>query len=165
MASRTKEEMEKKIDQKEKEIEDDGRRNSEILSERVRSISLAIMGLSWTFILANLTSNTQSGSGLISTGKLLIPILISAIALLCDFVQYTFNQYAIDSRLKEFPNLELLNDDKLREQYEKLILNEDKPDKSKDSESKAQSVFQWKVGFTIASVVSFIFIMFPAIFT
>jgi hypothetical protein len=77
--------------EKRKEIEDNGRKNSEILSERIRVTSLAIMGLSWTFIVSNLTSNIQGGAGLISTRSLLSPILFSASALFSDFLQYMLN--------------------------------------------------------------------------
>jgi single-stranded DNA-specific DHH superfamily exonuclease len=89
------------INEKRKEIKDDARKNSETLSERTRVISLAIIGLSWTFILANLTSNTSAGAGLIETKKLLIPILFSALALAFDFLQYLLNQFLLDNLRKK----------------------------------------------------------------
>jgi hypothetical protein len=46
---------------------------SAIISDRVRTISLAILGLCWVFIVANLTSNTSDGANLTDTKYLLIP--------------------------------------------------------------------------------------------
>jgi hypothetical protein len=61
---------------------------SAIISDRVRTISLAILGLCWVFIVANLTSNTSDGANLTDTKYLLIPAFFSILTLFLDFVQY-----------------------------------------------------------------------------
>jgi hypothetical protein len=96
-------------------IRKDAEEISGSLSDRVRVISVAILGLCWTFIIANLTSNTQAGAGLIDIKKLIFPLLFSVITLFLDFFHYLLNHVSINiyideirssiRRTGEFPNL------------------------------------------------------------
>ena len=65
------------------DIRNDGRKNSELLSERARIVSLSVIGLCWSFIIANLTKNPQSGAGLVSTKSLLNPLFLFPSSLYC----------------------------------------------------------------------------------
>ena len=142
------------------DIRNDGRKNSGLLSERARIVSLSAIGLCWSFIIANLAKSPQSGAGLVSTKSLLYPIFLSLFALLSDFLQYVLYQASINYRLSRMPKV--YNAQMLEELYT-YLRSGSRPRLSKVLDNAAQVVYTLKVLSTILAVIIFARIFIEAI--
>ena len=142
------------------DVRNDGRKNSALLSERARIVSLSIIGLCWSFIIANLTKSPQSGAGLVSTKSLLYPLFLSLFALLSDFLQYVLYQVSIDYRLSRMPKV--YNSQMLEELFT-YLRSGSRPRLSKVLDNAAQVVYTLKIISTTLAVIIFARIFIKAI--
>jgi len=142
------------------DVRNDGRKNSELLSERARIVSLSVIGLCWSFIIANLTKSPQSGAGLVSTKSLLCPLFLSLFALLSDFLQYVLCQVSINYRLSRIPKV--YNAQMLEDLYT-YLRSGSRPRLSKMLDNAAQVVYTLKIISTILAVIIFARIFIEAI--
>ncbi len=78
---------------------------SDILSNRVRTISGGILALCWLLILQNLSKPNKLA--VFSTTSLLIPSAIAVLALLADFAQYLFGYVTTRSLLRKMERANL----------------------------------------------------------
>jgi hypothetical protein len=70
---------------------------TDLISNRVRTISFGIVAFCWLFILQNITDN----NAIMSNKRLLIPVILSILALFADFAQYWFGFYTTRTLLRE----------------------------------------------------------------
>ena len=135
------------------DVRNDGRKNSALLFERARILSLSI-------IIANLTKSPQSGAGLVSTKSLLYPLFLSLFALLSDFLQYVLYQVSIDYRLSRMPKV--YNSQMLEELFT-YLRSGSRPRLSKVLDNAAQVVYTLKIISTTLAVIIFARIFIKAI--
>lgn len=68
---------------------------SDLISNRVRTISVGILAICWVFILQNISR--QEGTSSVPVSALLVPTSLAILALIADFAQYLFGYFNINS--------------------------------------------------------------------
>jgi hypothetical protein len=86
---------------------------TDLISNRVRTISFGILAFCWLFILQNISGQKS----IISNKQLMIPVFLAILSLVADFTQYWFGYYTTRSLLRQSENE---NNDDINYDYRSL---------------------------------------------
>lgn len=136
-----------------------GEKNSEILSGRVRVISLAVLGTCWAFIIGQIDSGAAGVAYALGAKELLWPVLISVVALLCDLLQYVAYQLSATIYIKEIKVFTL---DQQKEMY-RMLRKDWKPRWSARLNQFAEIMFWAKSLLSVVAAIWFLVILLQGI--
>lgn len=150
------------IVQRRNSIKASGVKNSEILSDRVRLISLAVLGTCWALVVGKISPSTENSAYELSTARLLWPMALSVAALLSDLLQYILYQFSINVYLRK---TRVFNSDKQSRLYLALQKDQDwKPVASEWLNIFAEWMYVAKLLCAVAGAAIFLVFVFIAFY-
>ena len=87
---------------------------TDLISNRVRTISVGVLAFCWLFILQNISGQVS----IISSKQLMIPVFLTIFSLVADLAQYWFGYYTTRSLLRQS---EKENKDDIAYDYRSII--------------------------------------------
>jgi hypothetical protein len=143
-------------------VKESAEQNSEIISQRVRVISLAVLGTCWALLIGRVTTSSDVNGYPLSMNLLLWPMGMSVLALLFDLLQYALYQFSTTIYLSRTC---VFSEAEQKELYDTLRKDQEwKPAESVGLNQAALVMFVSKCLLSVAGAIVFLVIVITAFY-